>query len=208
VPARSDPAPSVDRPGVLLLDVMGTLVRDPFPDELARFFGTDVAGLLAELDGRAWVEFELGGLGEDAFLPRLFRDRRAYDRAGFRAAVRRAYRWMPGMEAVCRDLREAGRALHAFSNYPVWHRWIEEELGLSRYLDWSFVSCETGLRKPDPAAYRLALERLGGEPSRCVLVDDRPENCRAAVDLGMGAVRFRDAGSLRAELVRLGVLSA
>lgn len=54
-------------------------------------------------------------------------------------------------------------------------------------------SSEVGIRKPDPAIYRLALERLGGiEPERSVFLDDAPGNVRAAEDLGMHAILVGD----------------
>jgi hypothetical protein len=36
--------------------------------------------------------------------------------------------------------------MHVVSNYPVWFQWIEEKLELSRYLEWTFISC-TGTMK-------------------------------------------------------------
>jgi putative hydrolase of the HAD superfamily len=97
--------------------------------------------------------------------------------------------------------------MHALSNYPEWYAWIEEGLGLSRYLSWSFVSCHTRLRKPDPAAYALAAERLGLEPAEIVFIDDRRTNCEAARAIGMAAIHFQgDVAKLEGELVALGTL--
>ncbi len=50
------------------------------------------------------------------------------------------------------------------------------------------LSGEVGLRKPDPAIYRLAARRLEVEPEDCVFVDDLAGNVRAAAALGMTAV--------------------
>ena len=46
-------------------------------------------------------------------------------------------------------------------------------------------SCEVGLRKPDPAIYRLAAERLGVPPERCLFLDDGAANVAAAEEVGM-----------------------
>ena len=54
------------------------------------------------------------------------------------------------------ELRDAGVAMHTLSNYAPWYRQIEQRLGLSRYLPWTFVSCETGSRKPEPQALQVA----------------------------------------------------
>lgn len=198
---------SARRP-LLLCDVMDTLVHEPFWREMPAFFGLELRELLALKHPSAWVEFELGRLGEEEFLARFFRDGRGFDHGAFRAAVFGAYRWLPGMEALAAELAQAGFALHALSNYPTWYRAIEARLGLSRYLSWSFVSCHTGLRKPDPEAFRHAARALGVAPGECLLIDDRPENCAAAEGVGLPAVPFRGAEELRAELVRRGLLEA
>lgn len=198
---------SARRP-LLLCDVMDTLVHEPFWREMPAFFGLELAELLALKHPSAWVEFELGRLSEEEFLARFFRDGRRFDHGAFRTAVFGAYRWLPGMEALVAELARAGFALHALSNYPVWYRAIEARLGLARHLAWSFVSCDTGLRKPDPEAFRHAARTLGVAPSDCLLIDDRPENCAAAEGVGLRALHFTGAAELRAELVRRGLLEA
>ncbi len=193
-------------PPVLLLDVMGTLVHDPFFDDMPAFFGMSFEEMLAAKHPDAWVRFELGELSEAEFLPRFFADERAYDHAAFCTHVRGAYRWLEGVEPLLAELRARGVAMHALSNYPVWYRWIEAELGLSRYLEWSFVSTDVGVRKPDPEAYLGAARRLGVTPDRCLFVDDREKNIAAARAVGMDAARFEDAASLRVALAERGAL--
>lgn len=191
---------------VLLLDVMGTLVHDPFYVEIPRFFGLSLSELIAVKHPSAWVEFETDAIDEATLLARFFADGRPVDGEGLRAAMREAYRFLPGVEPLLQELAARGMPMHALSNYPRWYALIEERLQLSRYLQWSFVSCHTGVRKPDPAAYVHAASALGVEPSACVFVDDREDNCAAARDQGMHAVRFSDAAALRRALVEHGVL--
>jgi putative hydrolase of the HAD superfamily len=47
-----------------------------------------------------------------------------------------------------------------------------------------------GTRKPEPAAYRLVLDRLGVAADQAVLVDDQPVNAAGAEAAGMAAVWF------------------
>ena len=117
------------------------------------------------------------------------------------------YRWMDGVEDILAELKAAGLEMHALSNYPSWWQVIEEKLRLSRYLTWSFVSCMTGVRKPDPGAYLGAAEALGRDPSDCLFIDDRTRNCEAARAVGMDAIRFRWSAQLRENLVERSVLS-
>ncbi len=185
---------------ILLLDVMNTLVYDPFYVEVPAFFGITLAELLALKHPTAWLEFEVSGVDEATFLPRFFRDGRAVDGEGLKRTMQNAYRWLDGVESLLHDLRQAKVELHALSNYPVWYKLIEERLRLSRYMSWRFVSCKTGVRKPDAAAYSNAAQALGVPPSRCLFVDDREQNCEAAEAVGMESVLFTSAPALRKEL--------
>jgi epoxide hydrolase-like predicted phosphatase len=54
-------------------------------------------------------------------------------------------------------------------------------------------SSAVGLRKPDPAIFRLALDELGGiDPQRAVFLDDAPGNIAAAAALGIHAILVED----------------
>jgi HAD superfamily hydrolase (TIGR01509 family) len=66
-------------------------------------------------------------------------------------------------------------------------------------------SCYLGLRKPDLAIYRRALDILGRPAERILFIDDREENVAGAVRAGMKGIRFEGAGALRAKLAALRV---
>jgi len=54
-------------------------------------------------------------------------------------------------------------------------------------------SCETGVRKPDPRIYRLALDAVDVDAEAAVFLDDHPANVAAAEAMGMrGIVVGRD----------------
>ena len=195
-------------PNVILIDVMDTLVYDPYAREQSAFFGMDWEELRALKAPTAWVDFELGRIDEGEFLRRFFADRRSFDHDGLKRCMLDGYRWLGGMEELLRDLREAGVEVYALSNYPVWYRLIEGKLRLSRFLRWRFVSCETGVRKPDAEAYLGAVRGLGRRPAECLFIDDRESNCRAARAVGLGAIRFEGAVALRGDLEARQILGA
>jgi putative hydrolase of the HAD superfamily len=78
--------------------------------------------------------------------------------------------------------------------------------GLRSYFQVALSSCYLGLRKPEPAMYRRALDILGKPPGRVLFIDDRAENVAGAVDAGIKGIQFEGADTLRQELERLGVL--
>ena len=66
------------------------------------------------------------------------------------------------------------------------------------------ISGEVGIRKPEPAIYALAAERLGLPPGECVFVDDLPGNLKPARALGMATVVHRgDAAATLDEVAEL-----
>jgi putative hydrolase of the HAD superfamily len=49
-------------------------------------------------------------------------------------------------------------------------------------------SCETGVRKPNPAIFRIALDALDVEPEQAVFLDDHPANVAAAATVGIRGI--------------------
>ncbi len=198
----------MDTPTTLLFDVMGTLVHDPFYDDLPRALALPFEEILRAKHPSAWIDFELGDLTEEEFLPQFFADGRAYDHARLLSTFEEGFRLLPGIEPLLADLNAVGRRPHLFSNYPEWWRRVEARTSLSRFADWTFVSCATRRRKPDPEAYLHALRTLEVGPRDCLFVDDVERNVQTARRLGFDAVRFQDAVQLRGELQRRGLFDA
>ena len=98
----------------------------------------------------------------------------------------------PQARALVAEARAAGletavltNDLHAFHDQA----WIDRMRVLAE------VGCvvdtaQHGTRKPEPAAYRLVLDRLGVAADQAVLVDDQPANVAGAEAAGMAAVWF------------------
>lgn len=83
---------------------------------------------------------------------------------------------------------------------------------LTRWLvDWEmrdlfevvFCSGDEGMIKPDPAAFKLTLERLGVEPGEAVFIDDTPEHVEAARKLGIQGIIFTTAAALKDDLKKI-----
>ncbi len=200
-------------PTVLLLDVMDTLVKDPFHEHMPAFFGLTFQELLAKKHPTAWLEFERGEISEAAFAAKFFADGRGADGAALAAHMGARYEFLEGAEDLLQRLAAASAAgagfeLHACSNYPVWWNRVEERTALSRYLPWTFLSCEgpmRGRRKPEAAAFAAVAAHLGAPPAAALLVDDREANVEGARAAGMRALRFEGAAALERDLRALGL---
>ncbi|KAJ6824739.1 uncharacterized protein M6B38_380105 [Iris pallida] len=190
---------------ILLFDVMDTLVRDPFYNDIPQFFKMSMKELLECKHPTAWVEFEKGQIDEIELANKFFKDGRPFDLEGLKECMVRGYFYIDGMEPLLQILKEKGYELHAFTNYPIWYMMIDNKLKLSDYLSWTFCSCKIGKRKPAADSYVEVLHHLGVEAASCVFVDDRVENVEAARNAGMVGLHFRNADSLKQDLFQLGI---
>jgi epoxide hydrolase-like predicted phosphatase len=189
---------------VALFDFGGVFIESPFPAfrETCRRKG---------LDGERLIELTFGPLDRDTDHPwhRIERgevsmlDARLEILELIRAAgldidpfVLLAKSLLPQKEGhpvvleSVRHLRHAGVKVGLVTNnaIEIRERW-RSLLPLEELFDDVVDSSEVGVRKPDPAIYTLALERLGGVPAEAaIFLDDLRENLAAAEALGMRGI--------------------
>ena len=112
------------------------------------------------------------------------------------------------MPQLVADLNDAGVPLYAITNFSgeFWKPFRAREAALfDRFRD-IVVSGDEELTKPDPAIYRLALQRFGLAAEEAVFVDDNAANVDAAARLGIHAMLFTGERALRSELTGFGLL--
>lgn len=80
--------------------------------------------------------------------------------------------------------------------------------GLSGLFDAYLVSAYIGLRKPDAAFFRCALDVSQRKPEQCVFIDDREENVASAREMGIQGIRMKTPEQTIAELAKLGLSAA
>jgi HAD superfamily hydrolase (TIGR01509 family) len=195
---------------VILFDLMGTVVYDPYLEALQAATQMDLATTFRARDPRCWPDFELGAIDEAEFVRRFFPDPepgQAFDIAAFNDARRSGYAFLPGMEEILTGL-EGRVARYVASNYPVWIEELRSAFRLERYFEGFYASCYLGLRKPDPAFFSAILDDLDVPADRCLFIDDRAGNCDAAAALGMAVHHFSAAADLQARLQASGLLAA
>jgi haloacid dehalogenase superfamily, subfamily IA, variant 3 with third motif having DD or ED len=114
-----------------------------------------------------------------------------------------------GTATLLHEVRRTGLPLYALSN------WSAETFPVARYrfpflgwFDGIVLSGEVGIAKPDPRIFEVLLARYELDPAATLFIDDSPANVAAAVRLGMVALLFSDARTLREDLIDLGVVQA
>jgi putative hydrolase of the HAD superfamily len=162
-------------------------------------------------DTNAWARFERSELDVAGFTAAFEAEARA---AGHRVEAARvlaalAGELRPAMVEAVRRLRSAGFPLGMLSNNvaPMDRSGrLAELLGL---FDAVVESSIEGMRKPDPAIYRRALDRLSeaiGRPlaaADCVYLDDLGINLKPARALGFRTIKVADPEEALAELAEL-----
>ncbi|WP_329453572.1 HAD-IA family hydrolase (plasmid) [Streptomyces sp. NBC_01724] len=113
------------------------------------------------------------------------------------------------MAALVRAARAAGHRVALLSNsFGLDPFNPYEHVGIWDLFDVHVVSEQVGIAKPDPAIYRLTLERIGLPAERCVFVDDHAVNLPPAAELGITTVHATGEDAAVAELEVLLKVSA
>lgn len=111
------------------------------------------------------------------------------------------------MEALIQQLYSLGYTLGIISTTH--HEMIaykRRRFNLDRYFKSIITSCDTGLVKPDPRIYQVALKTMKVEPEDCVFIDDTFKNVTAGAKLGIKSIQFFNCYQLRNELAQLGII--
>ncbi len=103
---------------------------------------------------------------------------------------------------AARTIRAAGlRTAIVTNNTREWGGW-RAAWNADELVDVVIDSSEVGLRKPDPAIFELALERLGGpRPERTLYLDDFPWNVAAGEAFGLRTMHVTDPVTAAAALL-------
>ncbi len=205
---------------VILFDVGGVLLTNGW-DHLERaavygHFQLD-ASAQAEIEARhpdPYDAWERDTISPDAYLDQvIFFKPRPFSREEFVRVMKQASQPIPDsargtLEALAASNHQRFQRMLGLLNNEsrLLHEYRMETYGLSGLFQVQFSSCYLGLRKPDQAIYRRALDILGLPGERVLFLDDRAGNVAAAMHSGMRAIQFTGEASLRASLESLQIL--
>ena len=148
--------------------------------------------------------FGLGELSAEDYIARFVREWEIdLEPSGFLEEYRSWSRCLlPGAKELLASLRPRFRlAALSNSNELHWDR-NTNDIGVTELFEVAISSHQVGLRKPDPAIYRLALDRLRVSPDAVVFFDDLKPNVTAASALGIRAFQVEGVEEVRRCLIR------
>ena len=113
------------------------------------------------------------------------------------------------MPQLVDELHARGVPLYAITNFSheFWLPFRAREAAMFDRFRGIVVSGDEKLVKPDPAIYRLALDRFGLRAADAVFIDDNEANVAGAAAVGLHALHFTDEPALRRDLATLGLLA-
>lgn len=173
-------------------------------------YGPEITDRLAKATvlSPMWEEFDRGALDEEELLSRFIENDPdlAEEIRGVRDNIRdmlgRYDYAIPWLE----DLKRKGYKVYYLSNFSrIAYQRCQHVLDFLPLMDGGILSYQEKLIKPEPAIYRLLLERYGLEAGECVFLDDTQKNIDEAIRQGMAGILFRNQAQAIEELRRLGV---
>lgn len=97
--------------------------------------------------------------------------------------------------------------LACFSNTNQLH-WpmLRDRFKIGELMDECFISCQTGLLKPDVEAFEFVLNTLDCPPEQIMFFDDNPVNTSAAMQLGFNAFQVNGIVEVEKIVIEEGLL--
>jgi putative hydrolase of the HAD superfamily len=83
--------------------------------------------------------------------------------------------------------------------------YVMKNFGWISVFDVRVFSCKLGMTKPEPAIYYRCLNELKIKPEDGLFIDDDIGNAKAAEELGMKGIHYKNPQRLQIELHKLGV---
>lgn len=184
--------------GVILSNGWGRSSRQ----ESAKVFGLDWEEFQDRHD-LCFPALDAGLITLDEYLDRVvFHRPQNFTRQQFSEFIYAQSVEFPLTRAILDEVTRSGKYfIGAINNEPLeLNQYRIEKFDLRRNFAVFFSSCYVRSRKPEATIFRVALEVSQRPAEQCIFIDDRPLNLEVPRRLGMNAVHYEDAQSLRAQL--------
>jgi len=87
-------------------------------------------------------------------------------------------------------LKERFRIALLSNDVEEWSKHLLNKFDIKHHFEKIIISGEVGFRKPGVEIFEYFLEVTNSSPSRCIFVDDRLANLKAATEVGINPIRF------------------
>jgi putative hydrolase of the HAD superfamily len=195
----------------IFFDIGGVLLTDGW-NHASRRAASEKFGLdwdeYADRHERVAHAIETNRLSLDAYLTRtIFYRERAFSREEFRQFIFSQSQPHPETIEIARDLATSRKYFMATINNEIFELNVYrlQTFGLQNIFPVFFSSCFLGIRKPDEAIYRLALQVTQRKAEECLFIDDREVNLECPREMGLQTILFESAAQLKNALRAAGI---
>lgn len=110
----------------------------------------------------------------------------------YKKAYRKNFKTNKELYAFAFELKKQGYKIAILSDQ--WHisKKVLMPQKITEKFDEVIVSCDVGLRKPNPKIYKLTLKKLKLPAKNCLFIDNQEWNIKPAKKLGMKTILFKD----------------
>src|SRR5215471_15084082 len=195
----------------IFFDIGGVLLTDGWNHSSRRAaaekFGLDWEKY-SDRHERVAHAIETNRLSLDLYLKRtIFYQPRSFSVEEFREFIFAQSQAHPDAIEICRQLAASKNFLMATINNEIFELNVYrlKTFGLRNIFSAFFSSCFLGIRKPDEAIYRLALQVTQREAAECLFIDDREVNLECPREMGLKTILYENASQLRDALKQHGI---
>lgn len=120
-------------------------------------------------------------------------------------AYKKRYRKNKTLFQIAKQLKKDGYKIAILSDQ--WHLSKDALMPKKDFkiFDEIVVSCEVGLRKPNPKIYQMILDKLKIGPQEAIFIDNQPWNIFPAHKLGLNTILFCDNKQTKKQLREFGI---
>jgi putative hydrolase of the HAD superfamily len=197
----------------ILFDIGGVLLTNGWDHHERRAVLEHFQVNVEEFESRhpdVYDAWERGRINLDDYLEAtLFDAPKSFTKEEFYAAMRLQSREFEGCACgVLEELAADGRFLLGFLNNEAreLNDFRLEHFGLNKLGKIFLSSCYVGLRKPEPAIFRLAIDVLQLPASSILFIDDRAGNVHSAANAGMIGIQYKTPQQLVADMESHGIV--
>lgn len=104
-----------------------------------------------------------------------------------------------------KQLRKKGYKIAILSDQWQVSREVQFPKKLEKIFPLNVISCDVGIRKPNPKIYQLLLKRLNIPAKNVLFIDNQKWNLEPAKKLGMKTILFKDNAQTLNDLEKLGI---
>lgn len=107
---------------------------------------------------------------------------------------------IPGMRDLVLALKQGKYIVGMLSNTTTYRSRFIRKLGGYKLFHPVLLSCDLGVKKPNPKIYKILLQTLNLPPEKCLFIDNKAKNVKAAEKLGIDGIIFKSTDQLKIEL--------